>query len=56
MRYTKQSEDKDIAQTFLEKLEEDIDWICQEALVKDKNHKDYKKKQAVRDHCHFTGK
>ena len=27
VRYSKQSEDEDIAQTFLKKLEEDIDWI-----------------------------
>ena len=31
-------------------------WICQEALVKDRKHKDYKNKRPVRYHCHFTGK
>ena len=30
-------------------------WICEEALVKDQSQEDYKKKQPVRDHCHFTG-
>ena len=30
-------------------------WIRQEALVKDRNHEDYKNKRPVRDHCHFTG-
>ena len=81
--YRKQSEDEDIAQTFVEMLEKDLKgiymncgkakmkimpkqqktfkkaatcWICQEALVKDTNYKDYKNKQPVRDHCHFTGK
>ena len=29
-------------------------WICEEALVKDQSQEDYKKKQPVRDHCHFT--
>ena len=83
VKYTKQSEDEDIAQIFLKKLEEDLTWIyknygkakmkitpkeqkkfqkatkcwiCKEELVKDENHKDYKKKRPVRDHCHFTGK
>ena len=81
--YTKQSEDEDIAQTFVEMLEKDLKgihmkcgkaemfiskeqqaafkkaticWICQEDLIKDKNHKDSKKKRPVRDHCHFTDK
>ena len=31
-------------------------WICGDKLVTDKGHQDYKKKQPVRDHCHFTGK
>ena len=80
--YTKQSEDDDVAQTFVEMLEKDLKavyaangkakmtltpeeqkafrkattcWICEEALVKDQSQEDYKKKQPVRDHCHFTG-
>ena len=28
VKYTKQSEDDDIAQTFIEKLVQDITWIC----------------------------
>ena len=31
-------------------------WICGDKLVTDKSHQDYKKKQPVRDHCHYTGK
>ena len=79
--YTKQSEDEDAGQTFVEKLEKDVKeiyercgemtltqkerdafrdaticWICQEAFVKDRKHKDYKNKQPVRDHCYFTGR
>ena len=80
--YTKQSEDEDVAQIFVEMLEKDLKavyatngkakmtltpeeqkafrhattcWICEEALVKDQSQEDYKKKQPVRDHCHFTG-
>ena len=80
--YTKQSEDDDVAQTFVEMLEKDLKeiyatcgkaemvltpeeqkafrkattcWICEEALVKDRSHEDYKSKRPVRDHCHFTG-
>ena len=82
MHCTKQSEDEDIAQTFVEMLEKDITWIynncgnakiiiskkqekafnkaticwiCQEKLVKDKNDKDYKNLEPVRDHFYYTG-
>ena len=33
-----------------------ICWICGDKLVTDKGHRDYEKKQPVRDHCHYTGK
>ena len=75
--YTKQSEDEDVAQTFVQMLEKDITWIyencgkakmiftpeqqkafqkatkcwiCRGKFVRDKNHRDYKDKRAMRDH------
>ena len=33
-----------------------ICYICEKEFCTDKNSKEFKKRQKVRDHCHYTGK